>query len=94
MEKRDLNYRLVQILKNKTPEEARKAIKYFVVISKISNSDLKKYIKKNKGISAGLAQSVLYARGKHITKFKGDWAGAFISVTDSNKYSFNVSTFF
>ena len=90
MKKKNLNDRLVKILLDKSPEEARRAIISFAAISKfkISNSDLKEYYKKNKGISAGLAQSVLYARGENITKFKGDYAGAFISVTDPNKYSF------
>jgi len=59
---------------------------------KVSNEDLKKIAGSEEGIVSGLSQSLLHARGENITEFNGDYAGAFITVTDDKKYSFNGSS--
>jgi hypothetical protein len=90
---KNLNERLYCFVRNHSPEESRRALKLFSKLSRIDSKELQVYSQKNKGISSGLAQSVLYSRGEPIKKFVGIYAGAFIEVEGSILSYQNVHVF-
>ncbi len=91
MERGDLNEKLEEICERylEKPKKGRKTIKS--LFKNWDNEKLKEWIKDYDDVSSGLAQSVLYMRGENRIRFKGPYAGAFITVKDSKLHFFEGS---
>jgi len=66
-------------------EEGRRFLRLAAKLIRTSDRELADYILKHKNETAGIAQSILYQRGKNITEFDRPYGGSFLEFRRHDK---------